>query len=74
MNGIRQLIVMAAQLERQLRLEGDKRKRSGGRGPAPAQLPSVRPCGQLAAIATPTLDLDPVLDANPHPRALAHTL
>ncbi|HET8624316.1 MAG TPA: NADP-dependent oxidoreductase [Gemmatimonadales bacterium] len=29
-----------------------------------ASLPAVRPHGSLAAIATPTLDLDPVLDSN----------
>jgi len=31
---------------------------------AAAALPSLRPGGQIAAIATPELDLDPLLDAN----------
>ena len=31
---------------------------------AAAALPSLRPGGQIAAIATPDLDLDPLLDAN----------
>jgi NADPH:quinone reductase len=31
---------------------------------ASAALPALRPGGQIAAIATPVLDLDPVLDAN----------
>ena len=31
---------------------------------AATALPALRPCGQIAAIATPELDLDPLLDAN----------
>src|SRR5207245_7919563 len=31
---------------------------------AAAALPALRPVGQIAAIATPELDLDPLLDAN----------
>jgi NADPH:quinone reductase-like Zn-dependent oxidoreductase len=35
-----------------------------GGGLASAALPALRPGGQIAAIATPVLDLDPLLDAN----------
>jgi NADPH2:quinone reductase len=31
---------------------------------AAAALPALRPGGQIAAVATPELDLDPLLDAN----------